>query len=128
MPTPCARHLFEYAVVRVRPRIEREEFVNVGLVMMCKRRRWVMARIMLKPERLQALWPDIDLDEVADQLRSFESIARGDRSPIGQLEAHERFRWLSAVRSASITTSRPHPGFTDNLEATFERLFAELVD
>lgn len=128
MPTPCARHLFEYAVVRVRPRIEREEFVNVGLVMMCKRRRWVMARIMLKPERLQALWPDIDLDEVAGQLRSFESIARGDRSPIGQLEAHERFRWLSAVRSACITTSRPHPGFTDNLEATFERLFAELVD
>lgn len=128
MPTTSANHLYEYAVVRICPRIEREEFINVGLVMMCKRRRWVQARILWQPDRLQALWPEVDLDVLQHQLNSFESIAQGDRSPIGQLEPHERFRWLSAVRSASITTSRPHPGKTQNLEATFEHLFKELVE
>ncbi len=128
MPTPCAEHLYEYAVVRFSPRIEREEFINVGLVMMCKRRRWVQARILWRPERILALWPEVDVDALEQQLRSFEAIAAGDRSPIGQLEAHERFRWLSAVRSACISTSRPHPGRTNDLDATFDRLFAELVD
>ncbi len=127
MPMPCGKHLYEYAVVRYSPRVEREEFINVGLVMMCKRQRWVRVRILWNPERALALWPGADITEVARQLSSFERIAGGDRSPIGQLEAHERFRWLSAVRSASITTSRPHPGCTDDLEATFDRIFAEQV-
>lgn len=128
MQTQPVKHLYEYAVVRFSPRIEREEFINVGLVMMCKRRRWVRARILWDADRVRALWPGTDVDTVARQLSSFESIARGDRSPIGQLEAHERFRWLSAVRSACITTSRPHPGHCDDLEVTFNRLFAELVE
>ena len=128
MQTQCVKHLYEYAVVRFCPRIEREEFINVGLVMMCKRRRWVRARILWQPERLLAFWPEADIETLRSQLRSFESIAAGDRSPIGQLEAHERFRWLSAVRSASITTSRPHPGTTTDLDATFDRLYNELVE
>lgn len=127
MPMPCGKHLYEYAVVRYSPRVEREEFINVGLVMMCKRRRWVCARILWNPRRIKALWPEADTSEAERQLRSFESIAAGDASPIGRLEAHERFRWLSAVRSAVITTSRPHPGSTDDLEATFDRIFTEQV-
>lgn len=127
MPMTCGKHLYEYAVVRYSPRVEREEFINVGLVMMCKRLRWVCARILWDPQKIKALWPEADTSEAARQLQSFESIAKGDRSPIGRLEAHERFRWLSAVRSAAITTSRPHPGCTDDLEATFDRIFTEQV-
>ena len=64
MPNPCGNHLYEYAVVRYSPRVEREEFINVGLVMMCKRRRWVRARIHWNPRKIQALWPDADTSEV----------------------------------------------------------------
>jgi len=124
---PDALHLYEYAVVRYSPAVEREEFVNVGLVMMCKRRRWLRARTELPVALLQLMAPCADLGAVETQLRSFEAIAEGGDNRIGALDAHERFRWLTAVRSACITTSRPHPGKTADLDATFERLFAELV-
>lgn len=122
------RNLYEYAVVRYLPRVERGEFLNVGLVMMCKRRRWLKAAISFDASRVLALWPDADVAMVEAQLRSFGLIAAGkSESPIACLEAHERFRWLTAVRSACITTSRPHPGLSCDLEATFDRLFDELV-
>ncbi|MDE6611880.1 MAG: DUF3037 domain-containing protein [Muribaculaceae bacterium] len=129
MPQTPEEHLYEYAVVRYVPRVEREEFVNVGLVMMCKRRRWVRARVCCDHDRLRALWPECDTETLECQLKSFDAIAAGkSKSPVAALEAHERFRWLTAVRSACITTSRPHPGVTDNLDRTFNRLFAELVE
>lgn len=129
MQSELERHLYEYAVVRYVPRVERGEFVNVGLVMMCKRRKWLHVSIKCDRERILALWPEADVDTLSAQLESFERIASGTApGPIAALEAHERFRWLTAVRSASISTSRPHPGVTDNLEATARRLFAELVE
>ncbi len=127
MPTQPERNLFEYAVVRFVPSIERGEFVNVGLVMMCKRRRWLRCRFHIASERVLALFPGADIDLLRKQLISFERISEGDTSPIGSLEAHERFRWLTAVRSACIATSRPHPGHADNLESAFDTLFNELV-
>lgn len=121
-------HLYEYAVVRFVPKVERDEFLNVGLVMMCKRRKWIKARIQLDPVLLRSFAPDWDTDMIAEQLSSFEQIARGEGlSPIATIEAHERFRWLTAVRSACIATARPHAGHTTNLDATFDRLFSELV-
>lgn len=124
------KHLYEYAVVRYVPRVEREEFVNVGLIMMCKRRRWL--RVVLAPEwnRIDAIAAGpVDRDDVSRQLSAFDIIgnARDRANPIAALEAEERFRWLTAVRSACIQTSRPHPGICDDLDATFERLLAELV-
>ncbi len=127
MQSQPAKHLYEYAVIRYCPRVEREEFVNVGLVMMCKRRRWLRAATAIDSARVAAFMPGADLDAVQAQLDAFVSVAKGDNSPIGQLEAHERFRWLTAVRSACIGTSRPHPGLTENLDETFERLMGELV-
>lgn len=122
------RNLYEYAVVRFVPSVEREEFINVGLVMMCKRRRWLKVRIGFDSARALALWPGCDTEAVAAQLRSFDLIAAGKSdSPIAALDAHERFRWLTAVRSACITTSRPHPGLCTDLDATFDRLYDELV-
>ena len=124
------KHLYEYAVVRYVPRVEREEFVNVGLIMMCKRRRWL--RVVLAPEwnRIDVIAAGpVDRDDVSRQLSAFDIIgnARYRANPIAALEAEERFRWLTAVRSACIQTSRPHPGICDDLDATFDRILAELV-
>lgn len=120
-------HLYEYAVVQLTPRVERGEFINVGLVMMCKRMRRVWARIEFPRQLVSLLDPEAELDAIEAQLRSFELIAAGCPGPIGTLEAHERFRWLTAVRSACISTTRPHPGLTSDLDATFERLFEQYV-
>lgn len=121
-------HLYEYAVVRVMPRVERDEFVNVGLVMMCKRRRWLRVRTEVPAALLRALDSECDIDAIARQLESFDLVASGKSdSPIAETEVHERFRWLTAVRSACIVTSRPHPGLSTDLDATFDRLYGELV-
>lgn len=127
MPLPHEKHLYEYAVVRYVPRVEREEFVNVGLVMMCKRCRWIRTAVKLSPERLLALFPETDIDILHEQLCAFSRIATDKLTPLGELPVEERFRWLTAVRSACISTSRPHPGICDNLDETFEKLMAEQV-
>lgn len=127
MQSPHGKHLFEYAIVRYVPRVEREEFINVGLVMMCKRRRWIRARFLIDEERLLSFSPGADVESLRRQLESFQKVSEGCMGEIGSLEAHERFRWLTAVRSACISTSRPHPGICADLDATFDRLFADLV-
>jgi len=83
----------------------------------------------LNEEKLSCLSADADPEQVRLNLRSFERIALGtpDGGPIALFDAPSRFRWLTAVRSSSIQTSRPHPGYCDDLEGTAERLFAELV-
>lgn len=127
MPSTHDRNLFEYAVVRFLPRVEREEFINIGLVMMCKRRRWIRAKVNVDSRRVCAFAPDADIDSLRGQLDAFCRVAEGCPGAIGELDPHERFRWLTAVRSACLSTSRPHPGLTDNLDETFDRLYAELV-
>ncbi len=123
------KHLYEYAVVRYVPRVEREEFINVGLVMMCKRQKWL--RIALEPDhrRIASLGATHSPEEINSQLESYRLIADGrpDGGAIAMLDVTERFRWLSAVRSACIQTSRPHPGICNDLDETFERLLNELI-
>lgn len=119
--------MYEYAVVRFVPQVEREEFINVGLLMMCKRRRWLRVALGLDPARIRAFAPGTDVEALRRHLESFELHAASGPGPIASLEAHERFRWLTAVRSACIQTSRPHPGLTTDLDATFSRLYDELV-
>ncbi|MCM1296682.1 MAG: DUF3037 domain-containing protein [Muribaculaceae bacterium] len=121
---------YEYAVIRYVPCVEREEFINVGLAMMCKRRRWLRVQLHLREERLRAFAPDVDLPMLAGQLQSFVDIADGKKSagPVAQYAVEERFRWISAVKSSVIQTSRPHPGLTSDLDATFSGLFSELVE
>lgn len=121
---------YEYAVLRYVPRVEREEFINVGLAMMCKRRRWIKVSILLPEEKLKAMCPETDRESLARQLQAFVDIAEGRRGagPVAQYPVEERFRWISAVKSSVIQTSRPHPGLCDDLDATFARLFSELVE
>lgn len=121
--------LYEYAVIRILPSAERGEFVNVGLAMMCKRSRWLKVEIEVNHDRLRAIAGDIDTAPMIAQLSGFRSVASGqkDGGPIAQLPVEERFRWLTAVRSAALRTSRPHPGITTDLEATFSHLMDSLV-
>jgi len=123
------KHLYEYAVIRVVPRVEREEFINAGVILFCKRKRFVEVLYTVNQARLLSLCPDMDVQQLGLNLESFERIARGakDGGPIAQFEAAERFRWLTAIRSSVIQTSRPHPGFSDDLDATAQRLFETVV-
>lgn len=121
---------YEYAVIRFVPRVEREEFINVGLAMMCKRRRWLRVGLNLRHDILKAFVPGVDIGRLELQLQSFVDIATGNAGagPIAGFPVEERFRWLTAVKSCVIQTSRPHPGLTDDLDATFIRLMAEQVE
>lgn len=123
------KHLYEYALIRYVPRVEREEFINVGLIMMCKRRRWLRVELWIDERKMAVHDCELTRDELAQQLSAFTLIGEGQREggSIASLEAEERFRWLTAVKSACVQTSRPHPGITDNLDATFARLMEELV-
>lgn len=123
------KFLYEYAVIRIVPKVEREEFINVGIIMFCKRQQYIKAKYVLDVERLKYFAPDLCTATIAEHLGFFEKICSGktDGGVIGELDIAERFRWLTAVRSTIIQTSRPHTGFSENLEKTFERLFDELV-
>ena len=123
------KHLFEYAVIRVVPRVEREEFVNVGIVICCKRQNLITCKIHVPRERLLALDPQADLDLIRCYLSSFEKICAGEKmdNPIAQQDAASRFRWLTAMRSSMLQTSRPHSGLSDDLEKTRDLLFEEYV-
>lgn len=138
MPSKCEmknmddkRHyLYEYAVVNYVPNLERGEFINIGLVMMCKRARWIKTGFAIDESRIRALFQGADLDVLKDQIVGFVRVAHADKKeggPISELEPHERFRWLTAVRSTSLQTSRPHSGLTDDLDNTFKVLFEAMV-
>ena len=121
--------LFEYAVIRVVPRVEREEFLNAGVIVYCAARRFLQVKYILKEERLKACCPDLDIVELEARLKAIQSICAGgkDGGTIGALPLASRFRWLTATRSTIVQTSPVHPGLcTDPLE-TLQRLFTELV-
>lgn len=123
-------NVYEYSVIRIVPKVEREEFMNVGLIMYCKDKRFVKMKFHLDKNRLKAFAPDANVEQIEQNLISFEKIARGDKQggPIAVEDAASRFRWLTAVRSSVIQTSRPHPGLCDEPEKSFDKLFEELVN
>ena len=121
--------LYEYAIIRLVPKVEREEFFNIGLVLFSKKEKYIRVEFHLCADKFQLMHSKLDYNEVEKNLENFQKIAHGkaDGGPIAQLEIPERFRWLTAVRSSVIQTSRPHPGKTRDLDKTFDRLFEELV-
>lgn len=123
------KHLYEYAVIRVVPRVEREEFINIGLMLYCKRQKYLRIKYTIPIQKIQAFCTEFDIAQLQINIEAFAGICEGKKTagPIAQLEKDERFRWLTAVKSSSIQTSRPHSGFSDNLDHTFDRLYAEIV-
>lgn len=122
-------HLYEYATIRVVPRVEREEFINVGVLVFCKKKRYLKSRHFLNLQKLTAIAPALDVQEINQYLEALERICAGAKNGgiIASLDAPSRFRWLTATRSTVVQTSKVHPGFCSDLDAVLERLFREMV-
>lgn len=124
-----ADELYDYAVVRVVPRVEREEFINVGVILSCQQTGFLRAAMALDAARLQALDPEIDIDMVQRHLQAMVAICEGraDGGPIAQLPLRARFHWLTAKRSSIIQTSAVHTGLCQGTEAALERILQRMV-
>ena len=120
---------FDYAILRVVPRVERQEFINAGVVVFCLEKRYLDARIHLDSQRLQALWPDVDIDLVRQHLDAVPRICAGDPAagPIARLSQRERFHWLTAPRSTIIQPSPVHTGVCDQTGGVLERLARQFL-
>lgn len=124
MPTPSS---FDYAIVRVVPHVEREEFINVGIILFCRTQRFLGARVALDVNRLKALAPQLDVAKVQAHLDLIPRISVGDNSPIGQLSQAKRFHWLVTPRSTIIQISPVHTGLCTNPNEALEHLMDTTV-
>lgn len=126
MPAPSS---FDYAIIRVVPRVERDEFINAGVIVHSPSLDFLEARVELDEARLTALWPEVDVKEVREHLAVFPRIAAGDRKagPIAQLPRSQRFHWLVAPRSTVLQISPVHAGMCETAEGMVERLLTRFV-
>lgn len=120
---------YDYAIIRVVPKVEREEFINVGVIVSCAARKFLEARVELDEPRLVALDPTLDMETVQGYLNAIPVICAGGEQagPIGQLPQRERFHWMVAPRSTIIQTSRVHTGLCKDLSAVLEHLLKTMV-
>ena len=125
---PAARP-FAYAILRLVPRIDRGECINVGVVVFCRQHRFLGARFVLDPARMEALCPGLAAEDVAPHLHAIDAVLRGEPSagPLAALDQSDRFGWVAARSSTMIQASEVHTGITDDPAQTLDRLFASLV-
>jgi hypothetical protein len=123
------RTLFEYAVIRVVPRVDREEFLNIGIILYCAKQKYLKMLYVIDKHRLQAFDGYLDMEELKEHLCSFERICSADKQggPIAKLDIPSRFRWLTATRSTVLQTSKVHPGLCIDAAETTVKLFNQLV-
>ena len=124
------RELYEYAVIRVIPRVEREEFLNVGVVLYCSSKKYLETVYVVNQQRLNAFCNNCDVREIETYLIAFKNICigNGDAGPISLLPAAARFRWLTATRSTVVQTSKTHPGLCVDPRLMLQKLFKDLVE
>lgn len=122
-------YLYEYAIIRFVPKVEREEFINIGIILFSKKAKFIKSCYHIDESKIKLFSDEVDFDFLKANLEALVKICDGAKEggPIARLDIPERFRWLTAVRSASIQTSRPHPGFSEDLEITINKLFTELI-
>lgn len=120
---------YDYAIIRVVPNVDREEFVNVGAIVSCAAQRFLQARIELNEARVLAIDAGLDLDMLSRHLSAIEIVCAGGKAAgaIGQLPQRERFHWIVAPRSTIIQTSRVHTGKGKNLDQVLDRLLDTMV-
>lgn len=123
------KHLFEYAVIRIMPRVEREEFFNAGVILYCAGKKFLDVKYFIDPSHVSSFKLDLEMIDLENYLQGFQSIARGGKEsgPIGEYAIAERFRWLTATRSTVLQTSKIHPGFCDDPSEKLQNLFEKLV-
>jgi hypothetical protein len=121
---------FDYAIVRVVPRVERQEFINAGIIVFCLEKRYLDARTHVDEARLKALWPEVDLKLVREHLEAIPRICAGlaDAGPIAKLSQRERFHWLISTRSTIIQPSPVHTGICDGTDGLLDRLARQFLD
>ena len=126
MPTLSS---FDYAILRVVPRVEREELINAGVILFCLERDFLQARVEIDEARLRALWPGTDVDLIRQHLEAIPRICSGspDAGPIARLSQRERFHWLVSPRSTMIQVSPVHSGLCEQPERTLDELFRRMV-
>lgn len=124
------RYLFEYAVLRIVPRVEREEFINTGVVLYCPKQKFLQCRFRMNEARIQALCRRTDTIEIAGYLHAFEQVCIGNPAagPIAKLPLAGRFRWLTATRSTILQTSKVHTGLCTDAAAMLEHIFRQQVE
>jgi hypothetical protein len=120
---------YDYAIIRVVPQVERGEFLNVGVILFCRMRRYLAIRIELDTHRLTIFAPSLDIDNVQHALEQLERVCKGGENsgPVGQLSLSERFHWLVAPRSTIIQTSPAHSGLCSHPEQTLDHLMKTMV-
>jgi Protein of unknown function (DUF3037). len=123
------KHLFEYAVIRIVPKVEREEFLNAGVILYCKDLKFLQVKYIVNEHRIRAFCDKISIEELHRHLQSFDDIcnARSKGGAIALLDMPSRFRWLTARRSTIVQCSQVHPGLSANAQATLEKLYEQLV-
>jgi hypothetical protein len=123
------KHLFEYAIIRVVPRVEREEFLNVGVIVYCADHNFLKTKFELNKEKLSNFSNDLDIDELKERLHAFQQICSGlpEAGSIAALPLPARFRWLTATRSTILQTSPVHPGLCTDPQETLDKVYDELV-
>lgn len=121
--------LFEYAVIRIVPKVEREEFMNVGVIVYCSKQKFLQAMYHFDGHRLGAFCKETDLTELQKNLEAMDIIckATSGSGPIGKLDIAARFRWLTATRSTVVQTSKVHPGLCADPADTLLKLYNRLV-
>ena len=123
------KQLFEYAIIRIVPRVEKQEFFNAGIIMYCASANFLQTKFEINEKKLAAFSDQVDIDDLKKRLNVFQQICLANKTAgdIAALPAPARFRWLTAVRSTVMQTSPVHPGFSKNLQETLNKLFEELV-
>lgn len=123
-------NLFEYAVIRIMPRVEREEFLNTGVVLYCAKMKFLDVQFEINENRILSFCPKINLTELEEHLHAYKNISRAinSNSPISSLDMASRFRWLTATRSTIVQSSKVHPGYCKNPSEMLTKLFNELVE
>lgn len=120
---------FEYAVIRIVPMVEREEFINIGVILYCPAKKYLSVLLDVNEKRLKTFSNNLDIDELQKYLQSFQRICNGEKNagPVGKLSPAERFRWLTATRSTIVQLSKVHPGICADAAATLQKLFEQMV-
>lgn len=120
---------FEYAVIRLVPKVEREEFFNIGVILFSKRKKFLNIKFHINPEKLKVMAPELKISLLNDYLNAWKLICDGKKSAgkIGELEISDRFRWLAACRSTIIQSSKTHSGICEFPEKELEAIFKEQV-
>jgi len=120
---------YEYATIRLVPKVERGEFINVGVILFSKRKKYLGIHYQLDEKRITAFANQIDIETISDYLKAWEAVCKGGKSGgrIGELEMPVRFRWLTSSRSTIIQSSKVHPGICEHPEKVLDELFVKYV-